>query len=151
MDNEVQFVQELVITWTRRHCIVVLIKKVCSYFLVKCYVYEEIWTWKLIFIIISFSIVCFFTDKFLLEAEKNFGVSSTFIASLKRSGNEITSGTRDLSEVVIEETKSLTTCDFEKNTLWGKEASAVYLYHFFSFNLWITIIFVWSYNTFVKS
>lgn len=67
----------------------------------------------------------YFTDKFLLEPEKNFGISSAFIASLEGSDKEDTSGVRDLSEAIIEEAKILASCDFEKNTQWGKEASAV--------------------------
>lgn len=63
------------------------------------------------------------TDKILHEANKKFGSSSDFIASLKDSNKEATFKMKILSKAVIEEAETLASCDYEKDTQWGKEAS----------------------------
>ncbi|KAA8527733.1 hypothetical protein F0562_035398 [Nyssa sinensis] len=65
-------------------------------------------------------------DKFICEAEMNFGLSSKFIASLKGSNEEDTNGKGILSDEILEEARNLATCTFEKNTQWGKEIGYSY-------------------------
>ncbi|CAK9165438.1 unnamed protein product [Ilex paraguariensis] len=65
-------------------------------------------------------------DEFLHEAQKNFGFSSKFNASLKGSNEQHIKGYGTISYETLEEAKILATCTFEQNTRWGKEIGYSY-------------------------
>ncbi|CAL5413508.1 unnamed protein product [Camellia sinensis] len=66
-------------------------------------------------------------DAFLHEPQKNFGLSSKFIASLKSSNHQDTSGKEIQSDAIVDEAKNLATCTFEKGTKWGQEIGYSYV------------------------
>lgn len=64
-----------------------------------------------------------FADEFLLERQKNFGLSSKFINSLEGKNEESINTDGISSDGILEEARILASCAFEENTKWGKEAS----------------------------
>ncbi|KAM7485225.1 hypothetical protein LguiA_001234 [Lonicera macranthoides] len=66
-------------------------------------------------------------DEFLLEREKNFGLSSKFINSLEGKNEESINGDGISSVGILEEARILASCAFEENTRWGKEANRIFL------------------------
>ncbi|CAI9775946.1 unnamed protein product [Fraxinus pennsylvanica] len=66
-------------------------------------------------------------DDYLHDPEKNFGLSSKFITSLKALKEEkVIKGKENLSDATLEEAKNLASCTFEENTKWGKEIGYSY-------------------------
>lgn len=70
------------------------------------------------------------TDKILNEADVKFGSSMEFIASLISSNNIDTFEMKKLSKAVKEEAETLASCDYEKDTQWGKEVSTINMLFF---------------------
>lgn len=63
------------------------------------------------------------TDEFLHEAEKNFGLSTELIDSVKELTDKNARKRENVYDVTVEEAKKLASCSFEKNTTWGNEVS----------------------------
>ncbi|KAF3627434.1 putative hyoscyamine 6-dioxygenase-like [Capsicum annuum] len=67
-------------------------------------------------------------DEYLISPEKHFGSSRKFIASLEEN-NGYVKQEKLITEDIIEEAKTLSTCAYEDGTRWGEEIGYTYNCH----------------------
>lgn len=59
----------------------------------------------------------------LRELKNSFGPSNEFIKSLRQDYKPNVNNDGEFSNMFLEEAKVLSSCSYEDNTAWGKEAS----------------------------
>ncbi|KAK6265693.1 hypothetical protein QUC31_016530 [Theobroma cacao] len=67
-----------------------------------------------------------FEDKHLFEPQSSFGMSSKFTDLQKFSSEQEIARFEGPSDAILKEAKLLASCDYERNTKWGEEASFSY-------------------------